>query len=70
MLNLALKIEKIAVFVVADEEIDLSEIREFLREKDFASFKLPDALFSVDALPLTKIGKVDKKRLIEIGKEN
>jgi yersiniabactin salicyl-AMP ligase len=61
--------EKIAVFVVADEEIDLSEIREFLREKDFASFKLPDALFSVDALPLTKIGKVDKKRLIEIGKE-
>ncbi|MCR5638626.1 MAG: AMP-binding protein [Lachnospiraceae bacterium] len=62
--------EKIAVFVVTDEEIDLSGIREFLREKDFASFKLPDALFCVDALPLTKIGKVDKKRLIEIGKEN
>ena len=60
--------EKIAVFVVADREVSIGEIRDYLLTKEMAFFKLPDAVFGLQALPLTKIGKVDKKKLIEIGK--
>ena len=61
--------EVIGVFVVADRKIELFEVREYLRKESVASFKLPDYIFMVDTLPLTKIGKVDKKRLVEVGKE-
>lgn len=61
--------EVIGVFLVADRRIELFEAREYLRKKSVASFKLPDYIFMVDTLPLTKIGKVDKKRLVEVGKE-
>lgn len=61
--------EKIAVFVVADREVSVGEIRDYLLTKEMASFKLPDAVFGLQALPLTKIGKVNKKKLIEIGRE-
>ena len=61
--------EVIGVFLVADRRIELFEVREYLRKKSVASFKLPDYIFMVDTLPLTKIGKVDKKRLVEVGKE-
>ena len=57
------------MFVVADREVSVGEIRDYLLTKEMASFKLPDAVFGLQALPLTKIGKVDKKKLIEIGKE-
>ncbi len=39
------------------------EIRRFLREQGVAEFKLPDRVECVDALPLTPVGKVDKKEL-------
>ena len=39
------------------------EVRRFLREQGVAEFKLPDRVESVDALPLTPVGKVDKKQL-------
>lgn len=61
--------EMICVFIVSDNDITLSEVRNYLTEKELALFKLPDCVFMTDMLPLTKIGKTDKKRLIEIGKE-
>ncbi|MCL0268756.1 hypothetical protein M2T75_36090, partial [Klebsiella pneumoniae] len=35
----------------------------FLREQGVAEFKLPDRVECVAALPLTPVGKVDKKQL-------
>lgn len=43
----------------------LREVKAFLRERGLAAFKLPDRLAAVDTLPLTPIGKVDKKSLIQ-----
>ena len=59
--------ERICVFIVGDESIGLSEVRSFLKDKNIAAFKLPDEVMHIDALPLTKIGKVDKKKLVQIG---
>ena len=38
-------------------------VRRFLREQGVAEFKLPDRVECVAALPLTPVGKVDKKQL-------
>lgn len=38
-------------------------LRRHLREQGVADFKLPDRFIQVDSLPLTPVGKVDKKRL-------
>lgn len=59
--------EKICVFIVGDENIGLSEVRNYLSQKNIATFKLPDEVIHIDGLPLTKIGKVNKKLLKEIG---
>ena len=61
--------EIVCVFLVSDRKKELYEVREFLKKRAVAAFKLPDCMYMIDTLPLTKIGKVNKKRLIEIGKE-
>jgi len=38
-------------------------IGRFLRQQGIAEFKLPDRVECVDELPLTPVGKVDKKQL-------
>jgi mycobactin salicyl-AMP ligase len=43
--------------------LGLAEIREFLSGRDVAAFMLPDEVRTVSSLPLTAIGKVDKKAL-------
>ncbi|MGQ7110174.1 hypothetical protein ACUOFC_11900, partial [Escherichia sp. TWPC-MK] len=42
---------------------DRAQVRRFLREQGIAEFKLPDRVECVDSLPLTAVGKVDKKQL-------
>ena len=49
-------------FVVVDDAYDEEKLRAFLDER-LARYKLPRAIVVIDALPLTAIGKVDKKRL-------
>lgn len=61
--------EVICAFIVSDRKIELQEVRNYLKEKELAAYKLPDCVCMTDALPLTKIGKINKKILIEIGKE-
>lgn len=61
--------EVICVFIVSERQIESFEVRKYLKERNIASFKLPDYIFSIGALPLTKIGKTDKKKLLEIGME-
>ncbi|TDB76024.1 (2,3-dihydroxybenzoyl)adenylate synthase [Micromonospora sp. KC723] len=42
---------------------ELADVRAFLLERGVAAFKLPDLLAVVDDLPLTAIGKIDKRAL-------
>lgn len=42
--------------------VDLADVRAFVKSA-LADYKAPDALVTVDELPLTSIGKIDKKML-------
>jgi acyl-CoA synthetase (AMP-forming)/AMP-acid ligase II len=43
-------------------ELSLESVRRFVKDR-LADYKAPDALVVVDELPLTTIGKIDKKQL-------
>jgi non-ribosomal peptide synthetase component E (peptide arylation enzyme) len=46
--------------------LGLEELNHFLKdERNIATFKLPERLELIDELPMTKVGKVDKKGLRE-----
>ena len=55
--------EKSCAYLVVKAPVRPVEIRRFLREQGVAEYKLPDRVACVDALPLTPVGKVDKKKL-------
>ena len=55
--------EKSCAYLVVKQAVRPVEMRRFLREQGVAEFKLPDRVECVDALPLTPVGKVDKKKL-------
>lgn len=59
--------ERICVYVEVKDNlpIDLEQLREFLEARKIARYKLPERLEILPALPLTAIGKVDKKGLRE-----
>jgi 2,3-dihydroxybenzoate-AMP ligase len=52
-----------AVLVPNGEAPTLSSLVEFLQERGVAAYKLPDRLEVVGELPLTAVGKIDKKEL-------
>lgn len=55
--------EKSCAWLVARRALRPVEVRRWLRELGIADFKLPDRVECVASLPLTPVGKVDKKRL-------
>ena len=55
--------EKSCAYLVVKEPLRAVQVRRFLREQGIAEFKLPDRVECVDSLPLTAVGKVDKKQL-------
>lgn len=58
--------ERSCAFVMAPTGTpNLRELHHFLRERGLARHKLPDQLETADAWPLTKIGKIDRRRLAE-----
>jgi 2,3-dihydroxybenzoate-AMP ligase len=59
--------ERVAVCVVTrpGSEVSLEEIREAMHDAGVARFKLPEHLELVAELPVTKVGKIDKKALRE-----
>ncbi|MEV7807440.1 AMP-binding protein [Microbispora sp. NPDC088329] len=64
--------ERLLVFVVLSADADaaavplsLRAIREHIRDRGLASYKLPDELVVVPDLPRTPVGKIDKKSLRE-----
>ena len=46
----------------ADDEKHIAAITEFCRA-NMAPYKVPKEIFFVDAIPLTSVGKIDKKAL-------
>jgi len=55
--------EKSCAYLVVKQPLRAVDVRRFLREQGVAEFKLPDRVECLDALPLTPVGKVDKKQL-------
>ncbi|NDJ58507.1 (2,3-dihydroxybenzoyl)adenylate synthase [Enterobacteriaceae bacterium 4M9] len=58
--------EKSCAFIVGRRPLRAVEIRRWLRELGVADYKLPDKVENVDELPLTHVGKPDKKRLRQL----
>lgn len=58
--------ERVKVYLIARSpesagDLTLGTVRQFLREKGLATFKLPDAVEVVDEFPYTAVGKVSKR---------
>ncbi|WP_188189837.1 (2,3-dihydroxybenzoyl)adenylate synthase [Nonomuraea sp. SYSU D8015] len=60
--------ERVCAVIVpeAGHQLTLEELRQALMAMEVARYKLPEHLVLLDELPLTKIGKIDKKALREI----
>lgn len=54
-----------ACLVVSDPSLKPVALRRYLREQGVAEYKLPDRFQFLDQLPLTAVGKIDKRRLRE-----
>jgi 2,3-dihydroxybenzoate-AMP ligase len=46
-----------------DETVDLAGLSAYLDGRGVARFKWPERIEILDALPVTNVGKVDKKKL-------
>jgi 2,3-dihydroxybenzoate-AMP ligase len=59
--------ERVCAFIKPkkDEKISFEEIISYLKEKKTSVLYLPERIEIIDELPLTNVGKVDKKRLRE-----
>jgi len=57
--------EQICAYLVLrpDETVDLARLSAYLEERGVARFKWPERIEVVEALPVTNVGKVDKKKL-------
>lgn len=54
-----------AWIIPGDEAMDLAALREFLRARGLAEYKLPDQLKTIAAWPMTNVGKVNKRELVQ-----
>jgi 2,3-dihydroxybenzoate-AMP ligase len=62
--------ERTYAFVVLTEvDIRTSALKEFLRGRGLATYKIPDRVVRVDELPRTPVGKADKKALRSLAAE-
>lgn len=60
--------ERSVAFVVPEtgRAPDRRELADFLAERGVAAYKSPDEVRSVESMPLTPVGKIDKKALAEL----
>ena len=66
--------QRICLFIQPRSDADtsqfsLQQVRTYLTARQVAVFKLPDQVMVLDRLPLTKVGKIDRKRLREMAEE-
>jgi len=57
--------EEVVAFVTVKEDVDAAELVAFGRER-LGGYKYPREIHVVDALPLTPVGKADRKALREL----
>ncbi len=58
--------EKSCAFIVSNNpQLKAIHLKRHLLDLGIAQYKLPDQIRFIDALPLTAVGKVDKKQLRE-----
>ena len=55
--------ERACAFVVADQPVDVPDLRAFLDAQGVAKYKWPERVVAVDDLPRTNVGKIDKVAL-------
>ncbi|MBC9719425.1 thioester reductase domain-containing protein [Streptomyces sp. TRM66268-LWL] len=55
--------ERSHAFVVTREPLDVDVLRQYVRAKGLAEFKVPDEIDFIEELPRTPVGKIDKKPL-------
>lgn len=55
--------ERSCAFILSSQPWRAHQLRAHLRRQGIADFKLPDQFISVDILPKTPVGKIDKQRL-------
>ncbi|MDW6003039.1 (2,3-dihydroxybenzoyl)adenylate synthase [Vibrio mangrovi] len=55
--------EKSCAYLVTQTPLKAVAVRRHLRQQGIADYKLPDTIHQVDSLPLTAVGKVDKRAL-------
>ncbi|MDB6181839.1 (2,3-dihydroxybenzoyl)adenylate synthase [Paracoccus fistulariae] len=58
--------ERSVAVIVSNGSVKSSTLRRHLRDLGLADYKLPDRFHQTDSLPLTHIGKTDKRRLREM----
>ena len=58
---------RICAFIMLENEgqVDLREIHRFFKSIGVAFYKFPDLVESIEFWPLTSVGKIDKKVLVE-----
>lgn len=58
--------EKSCAFIISNNpQLKAIHLKRHLLDLGIAQYKLPDQILFIDALPLTAVGKVDKKQLRE-----
>jgi 2,3-dihydroxybenzoate-AMP ligase len=55
--------ERSVAFVVADAPVTRTGLAAFLRDRGLAAYKAPDQVVPIEEMPLTPLGKMDKKAL-------
>lgn len=55
----------LVVTLLDQHELSLESVRAFMTDQGLAGFKLPERLELVGAMPMTKVGKIDKRTLRE-----
>ena len=55
--------ERACAFVVLRNPVKPQALRAHLREAGLATYKIPDRIEVLASLPLTAVGKIDKKQL-------
>jgi non-ribosomal peptide synthetase component E (peptide arylation enzyme) len=55
-----------ALVVFAGKAMDLDDVRRHLEEADFPKFKWPEFVYAVSALPLNRVGKLDRLEAVAV----
>ena len=61
--------ERACAFVILRERVPAAILRGHLRAAGLATYKIPDCIEVIEHMPLTAVGKVDKKALEQIARQ-